>query len=132
MDLNNLHIVIAEDDFDDGEIILDSFLRHVSFAKVNLVKNGKELLEFLETSKNKPDIILTDINMPILNGIDALKEIRDDRELKEIPAFVYSSTNNPIYKAKCVEIGTKGFLVKPMNFKDFYEIPNKIIKILSA
>ena len=129
----NLHILIAEDDFDDGEIIEASFDKHHAFAKVTLVKNGLELLEFLQKSHaEKPDMILTDINMPILSGIDALKQIADDENLKSIPAFVYSTAINPIYEAKCMELGTKGFLIKPYSLAEYDEIPNKILEILHA
>lgn len=126
-----LHIVIAEDDIDDGEIIVDSFLAHAAFAVVDLVSNGKELIDYLRNGEHsKPDIILTDINMPILNGIDALTEICKDEVLQHIPAFVYSTSANPIYEAKCAAIGTKGYLIKPMQLKGFYEIPNKILDML--
>jgi len=130
MKQNKLHIIIAEDDIDDGEIIQASFARHPSFLNVDIVKNGKELLDFLKSAKNIPDIILTDINMPILNGIEALAAIHQDSSLKNIPAFVYSTAINPSYEAKCKELGTKGFLIKPFNLEEFYEIPNRILYML--
>ena len=131
MHRHNLHIIIAEDDLDDAEIITDSFLKHPAFSKVDLVKNGLELLQFLRDKGNhQPDMILTDLNMPIMNGIDALKAICDDKDIASIPAFVYSTSVNPIYEAACKEIGTRGFLVKPMEIKGFYEIPDKMLESL--
>jgi len=130
MKQHELHILIAEDDIDDGEIIEASFARHPSFLNVDIVKNGKELLDFLKSTKNIPDIILTDINMPILNGIEALAEIHEDSSFRNIPAFVYSTTINPTYEAKCKELGTKGFLIKPFQLEEFYEIPNRILYML--
>lgn len=131
--LRNLHILIAEDDFDDGEIIEAAFGKHDAFAKVSLVKNGQELIEFLKDKiTENPDVILTDINMPILSGIDALKQIVDHEDLRGIPAFVYSTAINPIYEAKCMELGTKGFLIKPYSLAEYDEIPNKILEILEA
>jgi len=128
--LKELRILIAEDDIDDAEIIKASFEKHTAFADVDLVKNGQELLDFLNSRQKTPDIILTDINMPILNGIDALRQICDDDQLNKIPAFVYSTAINPIYEAKCMELGTKGFLIKPYSLEGFDDIPNKIIEIL--
>lgn len=129
----NLHIIIAEDDFDDGEIIVECFSRHEAFSKVEWVKNGRELLNVLDYAGNmKPDVILTDINMPIMNGIEALQEICQNQQLRNIPVFVYSSTINPIYELKCKELGTKGFLVKPFRLDDFNEIPRQIIATLIA
>jgi len=128
--LKDLHIVIAEDDEDDAEIIQQSFEKHTAFIKVDVVNNGKELLSFLKSNNRKPDVILTDINMPILNGIEALKEISEDLLLSVIPAFVYSTTINPVYEAKSLELNSKGFLIKPYNLQGFDDIPEKIIAFL--
>jgi CheY-like chemotaxis protein len=133
LEFQNLHILIAEDDADDGEVIVDSFSNHGAFTKIEWVKNGKELLDFLADPKAaKPDIILTDINMPIMSGIEALEEICDDPRLNQIPAVVFSSTINPIYKARCEKLGTAGFMVKPFTLKGFNEIPGKIIDLLKV
>jgi len=130
-ELKDLHIVIAEDDLDDGEFITDSFAKHSSFTKIDWVKNGKELLNFLTTNSCKPDIILTDLNMPIINGIEALEIIFQDPNLCDIPGFVYSSTVNPIYQVKCKELGVKAFLIKPFSLTDFDDIPYQILYLLN-
>jgi CheY-like chemotaxis protein len=129
--LKDLYIIIAEDDVDDGEIILRSFSKHASITKVDWVKNGKELLDLLKNKPTElPDFILTDINMPIINGIEALTEIIKDANLAHIPVFVYSSTLNPDYEAKCKQLGAVEYLIKPFSFFAFDEIPFKIIEIL--
>jgi len=131
IELKDLHILLAEDDPDDGEILYKSFTSHPNIAKVDWVKNGKALLSFLkECGDKKPDVVLTDINMPIINGIEALEAIFRDSELSGIPIFVYSSTINPAYEAKSKELGAWGYLVKPFNLFDFDEIPYQIIYIL--
>ncbi|HEY0045483.1 MAG TPA: response regulator [Flavobacterium sp.] len=131
--MTNLHILIAEDDPDDGEIMLETFSKHDAFSRIDLVKNGFELLEYLrDENVNTPDVILTDINMPILSGIEALEKINADTALKAIPAFVYSSTLNPAYQVKCMSLGTKAFLVKPLNMREFDAIPKTILQILEG
>lgn len=124
----DLHILIAEDDPDDGEFIKNSFSKHTSFIKIDWVKNGKELLNFLMNSHSKkPDIILTDINMPIINGIEALELIFQNPELSHIPCFVYSSTVNPMYEAQCKDLGVRSFLMKPFSLSGYDEIPYEIL-----
>ena len=131
MILKNLHIVIAEDDLDDGPFISDSFGRHQAFGKVTWLKNGKELIDFLNNgNEKKPDIILTDINMPVMNGIEALEMIFNDSRFSDIATFTYSSTVNPIYEEKCRELGTLAFLSKPFSLQGFDEIPYRIIYVL--
>ena len=130
--VKNLHIIIAEDDIDDGEIIEQSFAKHPSFLKISLVKNGKELLEFLKNGHDKPDVILTDINMPIINGLEALMEISNDTELSKITTFAYSTSINPIYESKCMQYGVKAFLVKPFILEEFDDIPHKIMEVINS
>lgn len=124
----NMHILIAEDDEDDAMIIEESFISNKNFTKISMVKNGQELLGYLENN-TKPDVILTDINMPIVDGIEALKIILGSN-LKDIPCFVYSTSINPIYEAQCKSLGVRGYLVKPYDLEDFNTIPNEIIATL--
>lgn len=128
--MKNLHILIAEDDIDDGEIIVDCFRDHHDFSKVTWVKNGRELLDFLRTTQEKVNVILTDINMPLISGIEALEEIFKDASLCDIPVFIYSSSINPIYERKCKELGGMGFLIKPYNLLELQNIPIQIVDIL--
>ncbi|MFG4004051.1 response regulator [Flavobacterium aquidurense] len=129
--LHNLHILIAEDDSDDADIISDAFTKNTNFEKVNLVANGEELLNYLKNSSNKiPDVILTDINMPIVDGIEALQEILNTTELKNIPCFVYSTSINPAYKEKCDLLGIKAYLIKPYSIEGFDEIPKSILSMI--
>lgn len=124
-----LHILIAEDDTDDAEIIQDSFNKHPNFERVDLVQNGKELLDYLSDGV-RPDVILTDINMPILSGFEAIKAIRLNQSLLNIHAFVYSTTINPVYEMQGRELGISGFLIKPFSITEFDQIPSKILEML--
>jgi CheY-like chemotaxis protein len=127
----NLHIIIAEDDNDDADVIFETFSQNPNFGKVSLVPNGEELLNYLKDANNEnPDVILTDINMPILDGIEALEEILNTNELKDIPCFVYSTSINPSYKEKCDVLGVKAYLIKPYSFEAFAEIPKTILSII--
>lgn len=129
--LNNLHIIIAEDDSDDADVICETFNNNPNFGKVSLVANGEELLSYLKDDTNEnPDVILTDINMPIIDGIEALQEILNTEDLKTIPCFVYSTSINPAYKEKCDLLGVKAYLIKPYSFEAFEEIPKSILSII--
>lgn len=132
-EIKELSIVIAEDDIDDAHIITRSFNRHKAFTKVTHVKNGQELIDYLNNHiSNLPDIVLTDINMPIKNGIEALSDIFHDSTLCKVPVFIYSSTINPAYERKCKELGCKGYLIKPFSLAEFDEIPYQIIYKLNS
>lgn len=129
--LHNLHIVIAEDDSDDADVMYETFNKNPNFGKVSIVNNGEELLNYLKSTSNAiPDVVLTDINMPILDGIEALQQILNDNNLKTIPCFVYSTSINPAYKEKCDVLGVKAYLIKPYSFEAFEEIPKKILTLI--
>jgi CheY-like chemotaxis protein len=130
--VKDLHIIIVEDDLDDGEFMFKSFDKHPSFIKVEWAKNGKALLDLLQNTAIKPDIILTDINMPIVNGLEAIEAMGRDPKLCTIPVFACSSTSNPFYKTKCMELGTRGFFVKPFDLFEYDLFPNKIISALAS
>jgi CheY-like chemotaxis protein len=124
----NLHVLIAEDDADDAFLVLQSFKKHEAFTKINLARNGEELMSYLkDNSHSLPDMILTDINMPIKTGIEALSDIFHNNEFSKIPVFVYSSTINPVYEVKCRELGARGYLVKPFSLEKFDDIPYQML-----
>lgn len=131
--LQNLHILIAEDDSDDADIIYNSFDKHPNFKKVSMVPNGEQLLLYLnDTSNELPDVLLTDINMPIVDGIEALQAILADDRLKDIPCFVYSTSKNAAYMENCEKLGVKAYLIKPFSFQGFDQIPDTILKAITV
>lgn len=124
-----LNIVIAEDDSDDAIIIEASFINNEHFESVKLVSNGQKLIEYLEVNPH-PDVILTDINMPIMDGIEALEVIYNSASFNNIPCFVYSTSINPNYENQAKRLGVKGYLVKPNSIEGFNEIPKEILLVL--
>jgi CheY-like chemotaxis protein len=89
-------IILAEDDAGD-RMLFEEALNEVN-AKTELVtaEDGVELMSTLDqTVPPKPHVIFLDLNMPLKNGFECLKEIRDTPKLKEIPVVVFSTTDNP-------------------------------------
>lgn len=129
----NINILIAEDDADDADFIIESFGNHEFFQKVEIVKNGKELLEYvMNKEREKPDIILTDINMPLMNGFQALEEISKLKEYSEVLKFVYSTSINPSYKTRYSALDISGWITKPYSFNDFQKIPAQILQVIGG
>ena len=92
-------ILIAEDDEDDYTLITDAIKSSQNKCQVNWVRDGEELLDFLNTTndlgvgKNKrPDIILLDLNMPKKDGREALEEIKSHSQFKKIPVIVVTTS----------------------------------------
>ncbi|WP_103863415.1 response regulator [Aquimarina sp. I32.4] len=82
-------------------------------------KNGEEALLHLENKEQLPDLILLDLNMPKMNGLEFLKILKSDAALKYIPAVILSTSNNHSDLKGCYETGITGYIVKPLKYQDY-------------
>lgn len=112
----------------DVELTLEAFNEQNLANRVIVLKDGVEALEYLRYegpySKRKvelPAVILLDIKMPRMDGIEVLKIIRDDPALRIIPVVMLTSSREEPDLRKCYQIGVNAYVVKPVNFKDFFE-----------
>jgi len=123
-----LKILLIEDDM----IEIMKLTRTVSALKLDhkIIKanNGEEALYLLEQKENLPDIILLDLNMPKINGIEFLNILKNDNVLKYIPAIILTTSNNQKDLLECYEIGVAGYVIKPLKYEDYV---NKIEKLLA-
>lgn len=116
--------MIAEDD----KFIAEMYVTKLSAEgyDVQNVENGKELIEKLKTFC--PDIILLDILMPVMDGIETLKEIKEKEKYDKIPVVVLTNANEKEYVSKALDFGAKDYLVKASHTPD--EVVVKIKKNL--
>jgi CheY-like chemotaxis protein len=121
-------ILLAEDNIKDVELTLEALSEHNLANQVVVVKDGVEALEYLrcegkykDRKKGNTAVILLDIKMPRMDGIEALKAIRNDEKFKLIPVVMLTSSREEPDLKKCYEIGVNAYVVKPVNFKDFIE-----------
>ena len=84
--------------------------------------DGEDALEYLRSSDNKrPCVILLDLNMPRMNGIDFLKIIKNDDELKQIPVIVMTTSKDERDKMESFEFSVAGYIIKSTDYKKFVE-----------
>ena len=120
---NNSPILLVEDD-EVGIMTTKRALKIIKSSNpLNVARNGEEALKFLQNSNNtKPGIILLDINMPRMNGLEFLKIIKQDIELKRIPVIILTTSQENFDKYESFGHGIAGYLVKPISFDDFIEM----------
>lgn len=95
---------------------------HVTNPVLNQ-ENGEEALKFLRDPDNeKPCIILLDLNMPIMNGIEFLQVIKQDALLKRIPVVVLTTSEEQPDKIKSFDLGVAGYMAKPVDYRQFVEL----------
>ena len=124
--INLRTILLAEDNPKDVELTIEALSEHNLANHVVVVKDGVEAMEYLRYEGNykqrkqgNPAVLLLDIKMPRMNGIEVLKAIRSDEKLKTIPVVILTSSREEPDLKKCYELGVNAYVVKPVNFKDF-------------
>ena len=91
--------------------------------KLEIVSNGEEALEFLKDKNNElPGIILLDINMPKMNGIEFLKILRADDSLKMLPVVILTTSKEEQDKLDTFNLSVAGYMVKPVDYLQFVEV----------
>lgn len=115
-----LSILVAEDDDDDYYLLEMAFKELDLPHSLNHVRNGAELISYLSAAASKkqelPDLILLDINMPKLNGIEALEQIKNNESYINIPVIMYSTSTCDEQKEQCMGLGARDFITKGSSF----------------
>jgi CheY-like chemotaxis protein len=121
-------ILLAEDNPKDVELTLEALSEHNLANNVVVVNDGVEALDFLRCEgkykdrKNEfPAVLLLDIKMPRMDGIELLEIIRSDKRLKTLPVVMLTSSREEPDLKKCYALGVNAYVVKPVNFKEFMD-----------
>jgi CheY-like chemotaxis protein len=115
-------ILLAEDDTVDAMTVKRA-LKELSVINPLMHRlNGEEALDYLRGNGNeKPCVILLDLNMPKMNGIEFLKVVKADSEFKKIPVIVLTTSKDDQDKVDSFELSVAGYIVKPVDYKKFVE-----------
>jgi CheY-like chemotaxis protein len=126
---NSKSILLVEDDKVDAMTIKRA-LRDIKVTNhLDIVGNGEEALEFLGNSEiDHPGIILLDLNMPKMNGIEFLKIAKSDESLRNIPVIVLTTSQEEQDRFDSFNLGVAGYMVKPVDYIKFVEVVKVIDK----
>ncbi len=121
---NNKTILLVEDDKVDVMTVQRAFRDANISNKLAIVGNGEKALEYLRNKFNeKPGIIILDLNMPLMTGIEFLREIRNDNEaIRNIPTLVLTTSDNEQEKDECLQLGIAAYMVKPVDYWQFVDM----------
>ena len=131
-----VRILLADDDEDDCMLAREALAESRLLSELYVVRDGEELLDYLyhrgkyanPKSSPRPGLILLDLNMPKKDGREALKEIKNDPKLRQIPVIVLttSKAEEDIYHT--YDLGANSFIIKPMDFESLVEVMRTIGK----
>jgi two-component system response regulator len=127
MNNNNVQILLAEDNMNDAEITIRALKKNNLANKLIHVKDGAEALDFVfaqgkysdRKADDMPSVIVLDLKMPKVNGIEVLRRIKSDERTKKIPVVVLTSSKEDPDIQECYRLGVNSYVVKPVEFDQF-------------
>lgn len=129
MDYTNIEILFAEDSEDDAMLTMRALKKSGLDNKLHHVKDGAEALDFMYcrgvyASRNiqeHPKLILLDLKMPKVSGIEVLEKIKSDPNIKSIPVVILTSSQEDPDIKKCYDLGANSYIVKPVDSDKFFQ-----------
>jgi len=130
----HFNFVIADDDQDDQQLLLQAFGESFNNYSSVSVYNGRELMDYLLKRKSyvndqqsRPDFIFLDINMPEQNGYEVLIELKSIKELESIPVYIFSTACTESDQIIMIGLGAKKCYIKPSEYKGYKQIITEVI-----
>ena len=125
---NVKRILLVEDDPKDIELTLAALAEHKLANEVAVARDGVEALDYLyrrgpfvQRPPGNPVVVLLDLKMPRLDGIQVLRQIKADEQLSLIPVVVLTSSHESIDLKECYQLGVNAYVVKPVRFIEFVD-----------
>ena len=134
MSTSSLTILLVDDDEIDVMNVKRAFKKNNVTNTVKVAGNGLEALDMLKGTNGVtqldplPKVILLDINMPKMNGLEFLAEMRKDEKLKHLTVFILTTSNEDSDRFEAYNLNVAGYILKPVNFNKFVEA----VKILDT
>jgi two-component system response regulator len=133
INLNPINILMADDDPDDRILMKEALEENNLPSNIHFVEDGKELLDYLHRRGQfakketfKPGLILLDLNMPKMDGREALRLIKSDPLLRRIPVVVLTTSKAEEDVFKTYDLGVNSFICKPVKFEELVQITKEI------
>ena len=120
-------ILLAEDDEDDQELIRLAFERANPGHNLKVVANGREAIETLGLQSALPCVIILDLNMPVLNGIQTLAALQQEPRYRKVPKVVLTTSDNEDTRQMSYLNGAIDYFVKPASMSEFVRTAEKIL-----
>lgn len=127
MRINSKPILLVEDDMVDAMTVRRAIKELRIANPLQHVENGEEALAYLnDPNQDRPCLILLDLNMPVMNGIEFLQVAKADPELKRTPVVALTTSDEQADKVESFDLGVAGYMRKPVEYRQFVEIMRTI------
>lgn len=126
---DGIEILLVEDNVNDEILALHAFKRYSIANQVYVVRDGAEALEYVfctgayaNRKLDNPKVILLDLKLPLVDGIEVLRQIRSDPRTRLIPVVMLTSSNEERDVIETYRLGVNSFIVKPVDFEQFNDV----------
>ncbi|MES2702852.1 MAG: response regulator [Bacteroidota bacterium] len=128
-----MHILLVEDDEDDQDLIKYAFEQLNKGHTLQIANNGQEAIDYLSElpATGLPCLIILDLNMPVLDGIQTLEALKGEDKYSGIPKVVFTTSDSPHYKEKSMNNGATDFMVKPSDMNTLVHSVEKMLGFCS-
>jgi two-component system, response regulator len=132
---NTIEIILVEDNPADEELTLMSLKERNLANKVHVLRDGAEALTYImdnvdcrpgRTDEQRPKVILLDLKLPKVDGLEVLRRIRSDERTKSVPVVILTSSNEERDRIEGYKLGANSYVVKPVDFDDFARAVSEI------
>ena len=125
-----LEILLVEDNTSDAELCLRALKKYNLANRLFWVKDGAEALDYIfatgayadRNSEDLPHVVLLDLRLPKVDGLDVLKRLKSDERTKFVPVVILTSSTEDVDTVKSYKLGANSFVSKPVQFEDFAKV----------
>jgi CheY-like chemotaxis protein len=123
------HVFIADDDEDDRLLFQEVVKELPYIVHTTMARDGEETIDVLHQLSQLPDLLILDLNMPIKNGLECLREIKAHKKLKKLPVIIFSTSSYPKTINQAYDAGAHLYIRKPNDFMNFRRAIQHILSI---
>ena len=129
MNDNVIEILLVEDNPDDVKLALHAFRKHNLSNAIHVVRDGAEALDYLfapGAEADRPKLVLLDLKLPKVDGLEVLKRIKADPQTRTLPVVVMTSSQEESDLVESYQLGANSYIVKPVDFEQFAEVVRQL------
>jgi len=128
---DQFQVLLVDDDATDRELFIDALQHSGNRLSIAEASNGEEAFVYLAGLSSLPDLIILDLNMPVKDGRQTLKELKENALFRKIPVCIMSTSNAHFDVENAYSIGANLFLVKPLDFREFTEMTSSLLNLFT-
>lgn len=120
------NVLVVDDDEDDQFLIRAAFQKDSERYQLHFASDGTHVLEDIQSPRILPDLILLDLNMPIINGFEVLKHLKNSPIYKHVPVVILTTSENQTDIDQAYELGANSFITKPIDHQSLVDLAEQV------